>query len=1305
MNSQSPNSSEQRLNVDKATIENSLIGQSERDIFQHSVVTFNHTEIIQSSVEDIKIRKFIKTSPYKGLNKFDSEDKDLFFGRDQFLTSLVNELEQTNLILLLGASGSGKSSVVRAGLIPWLSQKWGSHFVKLVFTPDSDPFAKLYASLQDKYNQTETKIAREVKEETLSLVVKKLKKSDEYWLIFIDQFEELFTTSLYEKRNLFINSLVQLNATEQNSVKIIATMRADFLDRLSPYPQLVKATDKHRPMIAEMQQDELRLAIEQPAAHHGVVFEQGLVSEIIKDIQGQAGYLPLLQYTLNLLWETEVKNNNFEQNRTLKISTYRQLGGVQGALQKHIDGIYGSLSDDEKRATQKIFLKLVDIGEDTESNDEWKAVRKRAPKSAFTTELEQELLTKLINQNLLVSDRTSEFEEATIDITHEILLTSWPTLNDWIKENRQALAIRSRLNNDMNLWKTKKSEDELWTGSKLEQVLELRRDPAFNQVLGGFSQDENQFIDLSAGLRDKRRSNRMMALVGCSIGALLLAGVAVTQWYGAKLTEQKAVDAEKIAVQEKQNAEQAAKNAKQARLNTLIKNAYELAKDEKYFDALQQSLNLAKEWPLNKLNKIPMQLLATLDLAVNKMNETRLEGHGSAVRSVAFSQYSEKIVSADIDGIIKVWDVEKGTSQDVENDTQVNTVAFSKDGEIFASGDQNGKIKLWYSNNLKSFDTLEYNGQVYSIAFSSDGKTLAAGGYDGKIILWDFKTGKKIISLEYNYRSNIIYSIAFSPDGKTLAAGGYDGTGNVQLWDIEKETQTSTSKEKQTPKILKQHNFVYSIAFSSDGNTLAVADYDGTIKFWDFKTGTEIRKPLRQNAKINSIAFSSDGTTLASADDNGIVQLWEVEDIAKVKKLGFWNYGGPVYSIQFSPTGKTLASGSWEGTVKLWNLNQDKTHSNLLSNNDSGIVEISYDGKIAAKRLDSNQPIQLSDIDTGKMIAKEFSSQKNNLQFNRIAFSPNNQILAYWYSPEDTDANQTDNNTNKSDDNINKNTIHLWDVNIRSVIPKKEYNTNGDNKVEAVAFSYNNERIAYGDENGIIKIVDLKTGKEEYRFDNNSGKIKSLAFHPQDDKLIAVLSSDETIKLWELKKKPETKAMVKEGKYNNTKKNSKVKSQENSPEKTISMAFSPNGQIIAYSNQLKIILWDVNTKKEITSFRQEQGVDSLAFLNDKTLAAAGRWGTIKLWDISTPNSAQEIATLSWPGSDNSPVKSITFAFDSTKTSIVANNYSGQMYKWDFNPEKLIQRGCNWMQSYLKNSPNVSDEDKKLCDGIKTKDEN
>ena len=472
------------------------------------------------------LANFYKDVSGSQLKKFESDDKDLFFGREQFLTGLANELEQTNLILLLGASGSGKSSVVRAGVIPWLVGKWGARFVNLTFTPDQDPFESFYACLLSKYKQSEAKIARENKADTLTQVVKTLKQPDTQWLIFIDQFEELFTTSSAEKCKNFIDGLIQitreLSKANDSSVKIIGTMRADFLDRLSPYPALVKATDKHRPMISEMQPDELRLAIEQPAAHHGVVFENGLVEEIIKDVQGQPGYLPLLQYTLNLLWQTELQANSFH-NRTLSISTYRNLGGVRGTLQKHVEQVYQALSNPEQLATQQIFLKLIGIGGDAESETEWKPVRRRANRSEFDDQLEQKMMAQLIDQNLLVSNREIQSQESTIEIVHEILLTSWTMLSNWIRENRLAIAIRNRLNDDVKRWQTKKAEDELWSGSKLEQVLKLKKDPIFNQVLGGFNPEANKFIATSEKRHIQQRHRKVSLIAGFSSLTLLSA--------------------------------------------------------------------------------------------------------------------------------------------------------------------------------------------------------------------------------------------------------------------------------------------------------------------------------------------------------------------------------------------------------------------------------------------------------------------------------------------------------------------------------------------------------------------------------------------------------------------------------------------------------------------------------------------------------------------------------------------------------------------------------------------------------------
>ncbi|WP_088889068.1 ATP-binding protein [Leptolyngbya ohadii] len=483
------------------------------------IETFNH--IIQlTSPKELEGLELNESSPYRGLRYFEAENKELFFGRDQFIKERLQDLEETSLMLILGASGSGKSSVVRAGIIPRLAEEQGTHFTDLTFVPKHDPFASFFYCLQSQYPRLDCQTVLDGTAETFIQAVHHLKPPDDFWLIFIDQFEELFTYSSRdeqkEKRRRFIEALVRvaidLDKNQNQSVKIVAAMRADFLDRLTSYPDLVKLTDLNRPMLAEMHLEELRWAIEQPALHHGVRFESGLVEEIIQDIQSmnaetrwQAGYLPLLQYTLNLLWETEKEAKEGQrglQNRTLNFSTYRTLGGVRGALQQRVSQIYSSLSAAEQLATQRIFLKLVRQGGTKEAGTEWKPVRRRAARSEFEDELEQKVLKLLVDQSLLVSNQASPDQEATIEIAHEVLLTSWDKLHDWILDHQQAIALRDRLNQDMKQWQAQKSESELWSGAKLEQVLELRQDPIYQQILG-FRVDENEFINASVDRRDR----------------------------------------------------------------------------------------------------------------------------------------------------------------------------------------------------------------------------------------------------------------------------------------------------------------------------------------------------------------------------------------------------------------------------------------------------------------------------------------------------------------------------------------------------------------------------------------------------------------------------------------------------------------------------------------------------------------------------------------------------------------------------------------------------------------------------------
>ncbi len=325
----------------------------------------NQYIITRQSASEIQKKKLIRGSPYLGLKKFASEDKDKFFGREQLVTKLGQDLEENHSLLLLGASGSGKSSLVQAGIIPYLADEWGvSKLERFTCVPDINPFASLYNCLPNQYKIKSNPLGKENpnpnNNRQLIEFIDNFKKSSHRWIIFIDQFEEIFTsTSSKPKRDGFIANLVALMRKHYSSVKLILAMRSDFIDNLREYGDLSNEIESKIRLMRELTESELRLAIAEPAARNGVTFEPGLVEQIMRDFHQQAGSLPLLQYTLDLLWE---KDRIGPEKRILQLETYENLGGVSGALEKQANEIYQQqLNHEEKKAAAKIFIQLIDL--------------------------------------------------------------------------------------------------------------------------------------------------------------------------------------------------------------------------------------------------------------------------------------------------------------------------------------------------------------------------------------------------------------------------------------------------------------------------------------------------------------------------------------------------------------------------------------------------------------------------------------------------------------------------------------------------------------------------------------------------------------------------------------------------------------------------------------------------------------------------------------------------------------------------------------------------------------------------------
>ena len=1019
--------------------------------------TVNITYISRTKSEaEIHSRTLKQGSPYLGLNKFYEGDSSKFFGRNDWIDKLTAYLENHNILLLLGASGSGKSSLIRAGVIPKLKDNWGSNqLINLTFEPDRNPFKSFSVALiNNQYKQAQAEQAEVVEEDTLREVVTALKGSQP-WLIFIDQFEELFTLTPKTQRDIFLTSLMQLIQGSDASIKVILTMRADFLGEFGSYPDLGAIHDQYGQILTDMEDGNLRLAVAEPAARNGVTFETGLIDTIVHDFshcnQQRSGSLPLLQYTLDLLWQ---ESKISAANRILQLKTYEQLEGVAGALQKQANDFLNQelKTKAEKEAAEKIFIALVDlVGKEP--------VSKRVEKSSFKNdEVIASTLAKLIDSRLLVSGK----DEQTVEVAHEELLRSWGFIQDLIAKKEEIIILNHRLTSDAAGWDELRKEDEeqakdeLWTGSKLQRVLELRE----KKELESWDDLREQFIQASVESRERKEKEQEEQRQRELEAAQKLAQAAEAR---QKAEEKARLEAEEREKQQQEDNKKlrlgaivlavalvgagitsviALIQSKQAQLSqadSLARYSLSLLDKEKDLDALREAIRAGKILQQHQARD-PEVVGALIGNVYEGRERNRLEGHDDTVRSISISPDGKTLASGSSDKTIKLWDVETGREIRTlpGHDDWVRSISFSPDGQTLASGSSDKTIKLWDVETGAEIRTLPgHDRQVLSVSFSPDGQTLASGSSDNTIKLWDVETGAEIRTLEGHDEE--VNSVSFSPDGQTLASGSYDKT--IKLWDVE------TGAEIRT---LEGHDEeVNSVSFSPDGQTLASGSLDKTIKLWDVETGAEIRSLSGHDEEVNSVSFSPDGQTLASGSYDRTIKLWDVETGAEIRTLP--GHDRQVLSVSFSPDGQTLASGSYDRTIKLWDV-ETGAEIRTLPGHDYSVISVSFspDGQTLASGS-YDRTIKLWDVETGAEIR---TLPGHDRQVLSVSFSPDGQTLASGSADR---------------------TIKLWDVETGAEIRSL---SGHDEEVNSVSFSPDGQTLASGSADNTIKLWDVETGAE-----------------------------------------------------------------------------------------------------------------------------------------------------------------------------------------------------------------------------------
>ena len=1239
---------------------------------------FGYREEIKADSVDVADDNLV--CPYRGLYHFSPNDAKFFFGREVFIQQLFKATQTHNFIPVLGASGSGKSSVVLAGLVPKLEQEKCWKFTHFRPSDGNDPFYALAKALvplyrsdldsTDEITQSD-KLAKHLEKGELSLAKVfsniQQKNPNHKVLLIVDQFEELYTQySDLTFRHRFLDCLLanfqSPNSRSSSSTVLVATMRADFLaNALSyrPFADMLQNTDIK---LGAMSRKELIQVIEKPAQTLGISFEEGLVERILDDVEHEPGHLPLLEFALAKLWDKR-------RDKRLTHAAYEELGKVNGALAKYADEKYSQLTSKEQKQARQIFIQLIRPGEGNEDT------RRRANRAELGEENWDLIKRKngLADSRLVVTDR-QDTEQKTVEIVHEALIQNWGQLRQWMDIDREFRSWQERLRTTIQQWKDTKKDD----GGLLRSALLSEAEGWLKRHPDGISSKERDFIRKSIRLRDRSLRRTIAGLVGGLIGAITLTGIATWQWQRSVINE----------------------------INTTRESTESLLASNRELDALIASLRAAKQikgaFGVDKDTRI--RVMATMQNTFYRVREyNRLLGSTDSLNSVAFSPDGQTIASGS-DREIVLWNL-KGEVLTTISDYRdgLQSIVFSSDGQTITSSSSDGTVKLW---NLKGelLSTLEgYTDELESIVLSPDGQTIASTSSDGTVKLWNLK-GELLTTIS-NHRDEL-QSVVFSPDNKIIASAGFDNT--IKIWNFKGELLKTLEGDK--------------IAFSPDGKTIASAGLDNTIKIWNFKG--ELLKTLDLDNLVKSIVFSPNGETLASVSDD-TVELWNLagEQLANIsgnievlnrvvfspdgQMIASFGYDGTVElfdlrglllsildghtgwvnDVVFSPDGKTLASASFDRTIKLWNVKEKLL--TIIDDHPDWITSVVFspDGEIIAF-ADVNGTVQLRNrkgellvtmSGDGSIVDPAFS-----LDGEIIASGGRDNTVKLWNRKGElltTLSGHTDEVSSVAfslDGEIiasgsSDNTVKLWNRKGELLATLKGH-LDG---VSSIVFSPDGEIIASASKDGNIKLWNVK-GKLLATLSKHTDEVSSVAFSP-DGEIIASGSSDNTVKLWN--RKGELLATLK-----------------GHLDGVSSIVFSPDGEIIASaSKDGNIKLWNVKGKLLATlSGRFSDGID-IAFSPDgKTIASTSildyGLNTSQLWN----RKGELLATL------RGHLDSIgTVVFSPDGQTLISSGGVDEITStfWSFNLDELMARGCYWARDYLENNPDVEQRDRHLCDGI------
>jgi len=954
-------------------------------------------------------------NPYPGLRPYDVDEFGSFFGRDRQIDELLVRLRDHRFVAVVGLSGSGKSSLVRAGLIHKLQvghlASAGSRWRVALFRPGSRPLDALAAALDDELGPIPER-AETLRQNTYELLrsTRKGREPEESLLLVVDQFEEIFRYQ--REKNLIPREAAHfvdlLLAAEQDlspdyRVYVVLTMRSDALGEAAQFEGLPEVLNRCQYLVPRMTRDQMREAIEGPAALTDTEIARDLLQTLVAEAAEGADHLPLLQHLLMMLWAR--RQGSLEDGWQITSAQFEELGGPAKALNDHADQVLAQLLPLARQdLARRIFQQLTESGEGREQRRP-----ARLSRLAELTGADQAEVTAVVEHFFLANFLTSPDRRSTadweVDITHECLIRQWTKLRDWAK----AEAIDRE---EFRYFATRAARGgNLLTGTDLDLALrwlDKKLTAAWAERYGGGLPATVAFIETSRAAREeaerrvareladaessrkaaeervaedarkeqKRRRAYMLAALA-TVSLLIAMGVGGLAFYAQGQRADAEAQRNLVLAQEREFAEEERKFAEeernlQTRLRTIAEQrAGEAETARKKMQELTEQVaterdTLARQVEINRWQSLVREATAA--------TSRQVDDRAALLARQAFLFYAKapdpsRRRSVE-EALLSTSTVRAASRALVGHTEPVGSVAYRRGGASLASGGGDDTIRVWNLDQTSASSTVlnGHRDDVNSVVFSPDGASLASGSDDNTVRLWDPSRREPEAPNSEQRRDDAlavleghtdnVNSVAFSPDGTRLASGSDDHT--IHLWD--------PRRPDAPPIVLKGHTeAVHSVAFSPDGTQLASASWDDTLRLWDLRQPEA--EPLvfeGHESDVNSVAFSPDGRRLASGSDDNTVRLWNPQqpNAPPIVLEGHEDY---VYSVAFSPDGTRLASGSFDDTIRLWDLSQPADALPVVIGGhtlDVNSVAFSPDGERLASGSD-DMTIRISDLWTG----------------------------------------------------------------------------------------------------------------------------------------------------------------------------------------------------------------------------------------------------------------------------------------------------------------------------------------------------